>query len=206
MLNLLTQVYPELKKLPRKEQERGGFYPELDYGVNAYDRVKASYFHYVVSDGVPKTKLPDNENLVNAFNCLVDYCGYVWKDHYVFQRLPLGEVCIRVLYYEGLGPDLKWSIERSHTDFCAFTVPLFDSKKTIGDTFYGEMVRIHKIQQFRGISPFKHGFSAFSEPRIYVVGFCQLPFNHVDDTGESYGYQLNKLIRGETGVSKNYDV
>lgn len=203
MYNLLETQKLALMGFYHNLQSRGGFYPSLDYG-DGFDLVRGSYFHYVQYQKTPLTQIPDNLALKNMFETLVEFCHAVWHQDSRLKGLPLGEVCIRVLYYEPIEGPWKWSKERSHTDFCTLSIPLFDSHGSVGDPFYGQMVRLHHIQQFRGLKPYPHFFTARSEPRIYVVGFCQLPFESIDDLGQSYGHRLEQLIRRETGVIKTY--
>lgn len=124
-----------------------------------------------------------------------EYCLEMAKNKWVkvFPGLPLGEVCIRAMYY----PRQVAKNLGTHTDFCALSVPIYDSADfDRRDAFYGEAVSRFSIADFAGKKPLPHSFKPSAKvDRLYVVAFCQLPMEMVDYNGQRYGDLITELCK-----------
>jgi hypothetical protein len=198
-INYIINSLPELRKYPARSpaMPRGGYRPHIGYGNTD---IVAEHFHYVSGVDSNGWILPTISflpaALVSAFIPLVCHATVVAQRAGV--NIAGGEVCIRVLHYpkqeKGNNPGM-------HTDFCYYTVPLFDSLRPgedlTSESFYGQMAVDFPDANGEYHVPYRHCFKASDkeeEARVYVVAFVQQAFNSVSPvTGRTYAEALNTL-------------
>jgi hypothetical protein len=192
-INYIIKSLPELRKFPARSPEipRGGYRPHIGYDNTD---IVAEHFNYVASITQQGYVRPMTKGLPFAFIPLVFHATAVAQNAGV--NIAGGEVCIRVIHYpkqeKGSNPGL-------HTDFCYYTVPLFDSLRPgedlTSESFYGQMSVDFPDANGEYHVPHRHCFKASDkQARVYVVAFVQQAFNSVSPvTGRTYAEALNTL-------------
>jgi hypothetical protein len=164
----------------RKIQERGGWATGVGYTIDG--NISAKYYHYL-NHSMGHHVLPqDTRELLETLNLLARL-----RAQYLLPQSYLDECCIRVIWYDA-APERQ--ILGQHLDACAVTVPMFDSlKEKPGCPFLGYLG-----QQTGHGKAKKHGFVVDTKPRMYVVGFVQLPMNLELPDGKRYGDVLTDFL------------
>jgi hypothetical protein len=164
----------------RENQERGGWEPGVGYtnGLN----ISAKYYHYV-NHSMGSHVLPkDTRDLLECLNLLARL-----RAQRMFPDTFLGECCIRTIWYDATTE--KQSLGH-HLDACFVSVPMFDSlKEKPGCPFLGYMAQEAGYGKAK-----KHGFVVDTKPRLYLVGFVQLPMDLELPTGKRYGDVLTEFL------------
>jgi hypothetical protein len=180
---ILTLLDAEVICIPendRKIQERGGWAPGVGYGDGG--AISAKRYHYL-NHSMGSHVLPkDVRDLLECLNLLARL-----RAQRMFPGTILGECCIRTIWYDAAP---SGHIAAPHLDACAVTVPMFDSlREKPGCPFLGYMGQQVGLGKAK-----KHGFVVAKEPRLYVVGFIQLPMNLELPDGRRYGDVLTTLM------------
>jgi hypothetical protein len=175
----------------RTNQERGGWEPGVGYTIDA--NISAKYYHYL-NHSMGFHVLPkDTRDLLECLNLLARL-----RAQRMFPDTFLGECCIRTIWYDAATE--KQSLGH-HLDACFVTVPMFDSlSEKPGCPFLGYMAQEAGYGKAK-----KHAFIVDTKPRMYVVGFVQLPMDLELPDGRRYGDVLTDFLNTQDDTNgRNY--
>jgi hypothetical protein len=166
----------------RENQERGGWATGVGYGDGGV--ISARRYHYL-NHSMGHHILPsETRDLLECLNLLARLRAQQMLNTY------LDECCTRVIWYDA-APEKQ--VLGHHLDACAVTVPQFDSlKEKPGCPFISYMGQEAGYGKAK-----KHGFGIATEPRVYIVGFVQLPMNLELPTGKRYGDALSDFLNAQ---------
>jgi hypothetical protein len=188
IISLLDQDKICIPQNSRERRVRGGWESGVGYTVD--DKISAKYYHYI-NHSMGFHVLPkDTRDLLECLNLLARL-----RAQRMIPHAYMDECCIRTIWYDAAPK--KQSLGH-HLDACAVTVPLFDSlSEKPGCPFLGYMAQEVGLGKAK-----KHGFAVDTKPRMYVVGFVQLPMNLELPTGKRYGDVLTEFLNTQDDTNK----
>jgi hypothetical protein len=172
----------------RENQERGGWATGVGYTIDG--NISAKYYHYL-NHSMGSHVLPkDVRDLLECLNLLARL-----RAQRLLPDTILGECCIRTIWYDA-APEKK-SLGH-HLDACAVTVPMFDSlSEKPGCPFFGYMAEEAGYGKAK-----KHGFVVATKPRMYIVGFVQLPMEFEMPDGRRYGDVITDFLNTQDDTNE----
>jgi hypothetical protein len=164
----------------RHIQERGGWGTGVGYTDGG--AISAKRYHYLNHSMNSHVLQKDVRDLLECLNLLSRM-----RAQKMMPDQEIGECCIRVIWYDA-APEKQ--VLGHHLDACAVTTPMFDSlnEKVAGSfvSYMGQQMGFGKAK--------KHGFNVSTLPRLYIVGFVQLPMDTELPNGQRYGNVLTDFI------------
>jgi hypothetical protein len=182
---IMTLLDPDEICIPendRKVQERGGWGTGVGYGDAA---ISARRYHYLNHSMGSHVLQKDVRDLLECLNLLARL-----RAQRMIPDAYMDECCVRVIWYDAAKSK---KVLGHHLDACAVAVPMFDSLNVKpGCPFLGYMGQEVGFGKAK-----KHGFEVSTEPRVYIVGFVQLPMELKLPNGQRYGDALTEFLNAQ---------